>query len=235
MRSALAAFAALVIWAAAPAGAQQPPPPIADNSFLIEEAYNQERGIVQHISTLHLPRGGGWAYSFTQEWPLWGQTHQGSFTVPVSGGLGDIALNYRHQLGGEGVAWAPRLSVILPTGDETQGRGTGEVGFQVNLPVSALVAPSIVTHWNAGVTVTPGIDATVYNAGASVIWLARPTFNVMLEVVWAGGGTAGSGDVIVNPGVRWAHNVGRLQIVPGVAFPDGRDVFLYLSFEHPFR
>ena len=31
--------------------------PIQDNSFLIEEAYNQERGVVQHISAL-LPRGG---------------------------------------------------------------------------------------------------------------------------------------------------------------------------------
>ena len=27
------------------------PPPIQDNSFLIEEAYNQERGVVQHIGT----------------------------------------------------------------------------------------------------------------------------------------------------------------------------------------
>ena len=37
-----------------------------------------------------------------------------------------------------------------------------------------------------------------------------------------------------NLGLRWAHNVGELQIVPGIAFPDGRGVFFYLSFEHPF-
>ena len=36
--------------------AQEPPtPPIADNSFLIEEAYNQDPGVVQHISTFSRP------------------------------------------------------------------------------------------------------------------------------------------------------------------------------------
>jgi hypothetical protein len=78
-------------------------PGIADNSFLLEEAYNQERGVVQHISTFSRPfDGDGWAYTFTQEWPVPGQKHQVSFTVPVedagrSAGLGDLALNYRYQ------------------------------------------------------------------------------------------------------------------------------------------
>jgi len=45
--------------------------PIEDNSFLIEEAYNQEAGVVQHISTFALQRGTrAWVYAFTQEWPL---------------------------------------------------------------------------------------------------------------------------------------------------------------------
>lgn len=208
--------------------------PIEDNSFLLEEAYNQESGVVQHINTLWRSRGS-WAYSFTQEWPLSGQRHQLSFTVPVAGGLGDVAINYRHQVSGLGrnVALAPRLSLILPTGDADRGYGTGAVGYQVNLPVSVLVLPNLVTHWNAGATVTPAIDATIYNAGASAIWLAQPTFNVMLELAWSG--TAGSGELIVNPGVRWAHNLGSLQIVPGIAFPIDHGVFFYLSFEHPFK
>jgi hypothetical protein len=208
-----------------PMAAQQPAP-IEDNSFLLEEAYNQEPGVVQHINTfLHARRS--WSYSFTQEWPLGGQRHQGSFTVPIADGrLGDVALNYRHQvLSGERVAVAPRLSMIVPRG--------GPVGVQANVPVSILVVPQIVTHWNAGVTVMRDPDETTFNAGTSVIWLVRPMVNVMLELAWTG--TTGSGDVVVNPGLRWAHNVGRLQIVPGIAFPDGRDVFLYLSFEHPFK
>lgn len=49
-----------------------------------------------------------------------------------------------------------------------------------------------------------------------------------------------SGAVIV-PGLRYAINIGDLQIVPGIAFPiqfanseSRTGVFLYLSFEHPF-
>ena len=45
-------------------------PPIQDNSFLVEEAYNQERNVVQHISTFsRLWNSKDWSYSFTQEWP----------------------------------------------------------------------------------------------------------------------------------------------------------------------
>ena len=74
---------------------------IQDNSFLVEEAYNQEAGVVQHIqSFMYLRQSKEWAYSFTQEWPLGDETHQLSYTVPVvrvgdpdrSTGVGDIAL-----------------------------------------------------------------------------------------------------------------------------------------------
>jgi len=79
---------------------------IADNSFLIEEAYNQERGVVQHISAWQRAlRSTAWAFTFTQEWPLVTQTHQLSYTIPLqrtarpsTTGLGDAALNYRYQL-----------------------------------------------------------------------------------------------------------------------------------------
>lgn len=205
---------------------QDAPPPIQDNSFLMEEAYNQERGVVQHISTLLRARRT-WSYSFTQEWPLGSQRHQGSFTLPVEDGVGDVAINYRYQAAGigGGTAFAPRLSYIIPTGG-------GESAVQVNLPVSVELARPLVAHFNAGATAARH-TTPFYNAGAGLIWLARPTINVMLEAVWAG--DARRGDWIVNPGVRWAHNVGTLQIVPGIAFPDARDVFFYLSFEHPFK
>src|SRR5215218_4324391 len=91
--------------AAVPATAQlEPPGPIEDNSFLIEEAYNQEAGVVQHISTFaHADEGSDWEYTFTQEWPLFSQRHQLSYTIPLSRagggtGIGDVALHYRYQL-----------------------------------------------------------------------------------------------------------------------------------------
>jgi hypothetical protein len=208
--------------------AQEPaPPPIQDNSFLVEEAYNQERGVVQHISTL-LRAGRSWSYNFTQEWPLIVQRHQLSYTVPIEDGVGDIAINYRQQVAGigGGTAFAPRLSLLVPTGTGSQ------TAVQLNLPVSVPLARPFVAHLNAGATASRRTP-TLYNAGASLIWLARPAINLMFEAVWVG--DANSGDWTFNPGMRWAHNVGSLQIVPGIAFPDGRDVFFYLSFEHPFK
>jgi hypothetical protein len=95
---------ALMLLVAAPALAQGTATPgIADNSFLLEEAYNQEHRVVQHISTFARPFGGGdWLYTFTQEWPVPAQRHQVSVTVPVqtrggSTGFGDVGLNYRFQ------------------------------------------------------------------------------------------------------------------------------------------
>ena len=41
---------------------------IQDNSFLLEEAYNQEAGVVQHINTFTRYRESrDWVYTFTQE------------------------------------------------------------------------------------------------------------------------------------------------------------------------
>ncbi len=83
-------------------------PGIQDNSFLIEEAYNQNFGVVQHISSFtRFWNSKDWAYIFTQEWPVPGDArHQLSYTVPFfhagafqdSGvGIGDVFLHYRYQ------------------------------------------------------------------------------------------------------------------------------------------
>jgi hypothetical protein len=135
-----------VVCALAASRAQgQAAPPIRDNSFLVEEAYNQEARVVQHISFLALSRDPhAWEYAFTQEWPAGGQRHQVSVTIPLmhaaeATGVGDVALNYRYQLAFDdatGNAVAPRLSLILPTGDADEGRGTASLGVQANLPVS---------------------------------------------------------------------------------------------------
>jgi len=242
--------------------------PIEDNSFLIEEAYNQEAGVVQHISTFARDRATrAWRYGFTQEWPLFSQLHQLSYTVPIlsagrgtGSGVGDAALHYRYQLADgtrSGVAVAPRLSVLLPTGDERRARGAGGPGLQANLPISVEHSPLFVTHWNAGATFTPSARSALgdkastrsYNLGGSIIWLARSALNAMLEVAWARDeAVSGPGERVsdrsffVSPGVRGAIDFpSGLQIVTGIAVPIGigpsrgdRELFLYLSFEHPF-
>src|ERR1041384_7888387 len=58
---------------------------VQDNSFLLEEAYNQEPGVVQHINLLLYDRDAkNWAYAFTQEWPVRSMKHQFSYTIPLT-------------------------------------------------------------------------------------------------------------------------------------------------------
>jgi hypothetical protein len=222
---------------------------IADNSFLIEEAYNQEPGVVQHISTFaRAETDGSWEYGFTQEWPLGGMRHQLSYTVPlvhpdgVGTGLGDVLLNYRYQALGDGESplhVAPRLSLVLPTGSEDDGRGSGAVGLEGNFPVSYVVGNALALHSNTGFTLDGESGAVDARLGASGILRVRRWVNVMLETVWS----SDEEDVVfLNPGVRWAFDLGGdLQVVPGLGYtvalgPGVSDaLFLYLSFEHPFR
>ncbi len=266
-RSKTAATALTLLLAAAVPAWPQETGPIQDNSFLIEEAYNQEAGVVQHISLLELPRhGDDWSFAFTQEWPLGGQRHQLSFTIPAAHvdreeGLGDVAVNYRLQLVGSGetrVAFAPRLSLLLPTGDEKKGLGAGAAGLEVNLPLSVVLGESLVGHWNAGGSFTPaaksmdGAEADVESLflAQGLVWLARPRFNVLLEGLWERSDlviiedfTVREERFFVSPGVRLAQDFASgLQIVYGLAAPYGvgasdgeRSVLFYLSFEHPFR
>ena len=53
------------------------------------------------------------------------------------GEAGGTRLNYRYQALGTGdtrVAFAPRLSLLLPTGNAVMGREFGGAGIQTNLP-----------------------------------------------------------------------------------------------------
>ena len=221
--------------------------PIQDNSFLVEEAYNQEPRVVQHIGNwVRDDDTGDWAATFTQEWPVRSQKHQLGFTVPYlrlgdREGLGDLLVNWRWQAVGDGdatVAFAPRVSLILPTGDDDAGRGSGELGAQVNLPLSVALGTRFVSHFNAGATIVADLDT--WNAGASLVWLARPRFNVLLESSYVEGDEEAL--FLVSPGIRWAHDLrSGLQIVPGIAVPLGvgassgtRSILLYVSFEHAY-
>lgn len=220
---------------------------IQDNSFLIEEAYNQEAGVIQHIQTFqYLEKSNTWEYSFVQEWPVFGQTHQFSYSVLVSHlddpvnqtDIGDVALNYRYQVPlNETTALSPRFSTLFPTGDEKKSFGAGVVGYQVNIPLSIVLSNKFVNHWNVGTTITPqskgdgGADADTFelNFGTSLIWLATEHFNLMFETLWNStesvlfDGTKEREDgVFINPGVRYAFDFkSGLQIVPGISFPIG--------------
>ena len=231
--------------AAAPALRGQAPAPIRDNSFLVEEAYNQDGGVVQHVGTFALGRRGGWAAAVDEEWPLGGMRDQLSLSLAAldaSGGtrFGDVELGYRRQLvGGSESRFlvAPRISALWLQAEDGPGGSPAGLGAQAALPMTAVLTSSIVTHWNLGVTLGP--FKPIASAGASVVWLATPTVNLLVEGIWVG--QEGTPPVyIVNPGARFAINAGALQIVPGFSFPialarreEADAVLLYLSFEHP--
>jgi hypothetical protein len=225
---------------------------IMDNSFFVEEAYNQEKGVVQHIFNAV----GAWNkvggpddrrvdLVFTQEWPVGGQTHQLSYTIPYSfletrgqsdNGLGDLLINYRYQAYYDEeslVALAPRVSLVTPTGDAKLGLGNDTWGVQFNLPFSAAVGPSWFVHANAGLTFLPDAgaardDLLHYHAAASVIYGMRSDLHFLLE--WAGvwenarddsGRLGRDFSCIVSPGIRRAINFNNSQLVFGVAAPFG--------------
>lgn len=230
---------------------------ILDNSFFIEEAFNQEKGVFQNILGLVRSEGGAWELAFTQEWPVGTQRHQLSYTVPFTGGegrlgVGNVFLHYRWQAWTETrarPAISPRLSLILPTGDEPSGFGDGRVGVQANLPLSKQIG-DLYTHWNVGVTYHPHeqVDLWEPNFGASLVWRARPMVHLLVETVAlfeeANGpaGTARETAWFVSPGVRAGWNLGEHQLVLGGAVAlgltdaaDDTALFAYFSYELPFR
>lgn len=243
----------------APSGEESPARfAIVDNSFFIEEAFNQEPGIFQNILGLLRSDEGTWELAFTQEWPAGTQRHQLSYTIPFAGGdgasgIGDIFVHYRLQAlteTEERPAFAPRLSLILPTGDEDEGFGSGHMGAQTNLPFSKQVG-DVYLHWSAGLTYArqDGESLWTPNLGASAIWRAGPMLNLMLETVAhfeerivGPGATHREATWLLAPGVRGGWNLGDHQLIVGGAVAvgltetsDDFSVFAYFSYELPFR
>jgi hypothetical protein len=235
---------------------------LQDNSFLIEEAYNQEAGVVQHILGLRR-QGRDWDLVFTQEWPVFSQTHQFSYSIPFTrlrsdgqraSGLGDVMLNYRYQALMETAtmpAFAPRFSLIVPSGDELRGLGDGSTGIQINLPFSKIVSDRVTLHANAGYTHlfdVQNLKTDGYFLGGSVIYAATRELNFMFEALgdWSevvdAGAITRERSLTLSPGVRYAFNLDAGQLVLGVGAPivltEGQKpsygAILYLSFEHRF-
>ena len=148
-------------------------PAFEDNSFLLEEAFNQPMGVLQNISNFSFNNVGSknFAYSFTQEIPLTNETHQLSYTLSYNiqkpdnrniktNGFGDVYISYRPQIFGKNdwIMLIPRITLILPTGKAFDGMGDGGWGGQLNLAATKRLSRKIVTHYNAGVTFISNAD-----------------------------------------------------------------------------
>jgi DtxR family Mn-dependent transcriptional regulator len=219
---------------------------ITDNSFLVEEAFNQEKGIFQNIFGVSRI-GGSWSTTFTQEWPVPGQAHQLSYTLVLvnddrRSGIGDTLINYRYQLLDEAPgrpACSPRVSLIIPTGDFNRGFGDGSIGLQINLPFSKQTNDWY-WHWNAGLTWLERAKATIQDGdlavvrrnslaspflAGSAIYRLRPMLHAMLESLATFdqqielNGTSRQGTFTLSPGVRGGWDIGDKQVVLGFAVP----------------
>jgi DtxR family Mn-dependent transcriptional regulator len=228
---------------------------ILDNSFLVEEAFNQPDGVFQNIFGF-ARQGGVWQLTFTQEWPVPTVRHQLSYTLSAASvasktGLGDVYLNYRYQFWEEGPgrpAFAPRVSVIVPSGSRTAGGGEG--GLQFNLPFSKQ-RNDFHFHWNGGFTWLPRgerADLTVPVLSGSAIYRLRPMLHPMIEVVFAraaeevlAGRIERTSTFTLSPGIRGGWNLATdTQLILGFAIPITRaagetstGAFIYASYELP--
>lgn len=230
---------------------------IRDNSFLIEEGYNQERGVVQHILVHRTdwqvdgPNDAVIDFEFTQEWPLWGQKVQGSYTVPIETQFEGANAHLRYQLSSEpqdGYSVAPRLSFLLHYDSDLDLKNM--LGYQINIPISKELDRKRMIHANLGATFEPPPPGYtlyweegmwVYNLGVSGIYALRPNLHAMAELLsFTSEGQEPS--YIANPGARYAVNqASGAQWVFGASAPisfqqdiDGYGFLLYLSFEHRF-
>lgn len=232
---------------------------IRDNLLLLEEAYNQEPGVIQHIFVgfLRPKKNIPWSLSFSQEWPVPTETHQLSYTF--LGGkdedtkklyIEDIMLNYRYQaVLTKCCAFAPRFSLVFPT--STLRDATNVLGMEIGLPFSAEIGRYFALHVNAGTTVRFGAvkedckrrnDIEIF-AGIAPVLQPFSFLNFLIEVFHRYDVRNDFHTVIISPEVRFAldFHLGSLQIVPALGAPmevvnteDGfkPGIFLYLSFEH---
>jgi hypothetical protein len=113
---------------------------LQSNGLLVETAYHQERGEVQHTINFSRSSRDGWASVVSQEWPLFSEKHQLSFSLPAdllvkrgdgNRGVGDLTVEYSYFLIGNNksrITVSPGGGFSLPTGSVAKGFGAGGPG-----------------------------------------------------------------------------------------------------------
>lgn len=217
--------------------------PVEDNSFLVEEAYNQDPGVVQFINVYQKSsKTKDWSYVFINELPLMSRTHQFSYEIPYSylestdkTGMGDVKLNYRHEIfGNDTFTTTGRLSYATTTGKFEEGLGAGVNTYEASLVTSVKINEQWLQHWNLGASHAPKsklangdtADNNRFFWNLSNVYLITDSFNFMLEFASSQeeatigqDTTQWSSQFIVSPSFRYGFDVGDWQIVPGIAMP----------------
>jgi hypothetical protein len=222
---------------------------LQSNGLLVETAYHQEAGEVQHAVSVSRSSKDGWASVVSQEWPVFGEKHQVTFSLPAEvflkrpdgiRGVGDLTLEYSYFLVGDNkskITVSPGVGFSIPTGSVAKGLGAGGAGVSVKLPISVMLSKRFASNSNVELGyVSRAKNAEGdrfrlwnYEVGQSFVWFVRPKFNVLVEAIWDRSKAANrdsfreiENEIFVSPGVRWAHVFHNgLSIIPGVATPLG--------------
>jgi hypothetical protein len=125
----------------------------------------------------------------------------------AEGGLGDTLLGVKSRFLDEAPPWPAllaRVSLRVPTGDETRGLGDGDVSVGLLLAASRTWG-SVTLTGNVGYTITTGgADADVVFLGASVEWAVSGPWRLVGEIVGDVAVGRNADDVaVVRVGVTW--------------------------------
>ena len=236
--------AAVSAQTATPAKAASAPFEIIDNSFLVEEAFNQEAGIFQNIADMVFV-DGNWGFNFTQEWPASSRRSISCRTrCRRSTTETDPASAIRKSTIGISYGWRARTAGIFaarqPGGADGRRAATPRIRIAgpAGQPAVQQAGNDWYWHWNAGVTWLPRaesldpapntdtrVDLMSPFLAASGIYRVRQMFNLMLESVLRFDelvdetGTRRETAFILSPGFRGGWNIGEQQLIVGAAVP----------------
>jgi hypothetical protein len=233
------------------------PMSIEDNSFLVEEAFNQSPGVIQYTVINQVNRGIA-ELNLECEMPLKGEFHQLSVSIPAkvfqsTVGIEDIMISYRPLLL-DRHRWAmvtPRVSVILPTGKVSRGFGDGSWGIECNVALTKQLSRRLISHVNVGSSSSfKKMQEQLHqnrlhyeSAGTSLIFAAAKGLDLMAEVTTSNvkldSNAASTWNFIGNPGFRFCLKMNQFLVVPGMSAPftllSGRatvsEVLIYISIE----
>lgn len=217
---------------------------IEDNSFILEEAYNQKPGQFQFIQAYRSYKSGKETRFISEgEMPLGSEKHQFSYQVTrekdeAPGSIGDTTLNYRIQSTNEpDLLMAHRFGLILPTGSVDKESSYGVTGLKYVQATSFLLNDYWDSHLNLLFNHYPEAKVNFsdkrrtlneYGIGSSFIYHWKDNLNFLMELTYEtleklnlNGKKKYESAFTINPGVRTAIDLSwkETQIVPGLAFP----------------